>query len=712
MNKYIQKINIHSQNKEDNNMSNSNIEDKTLSNFDLEGFANMHSMPKDANSEKLYEAIRQNVASHTQTIETDCDLYKEVKGIADIIASRHIDITSGYQNWLCLGFSLADGLGEDGREFFHELSQMNADYNATECDKKYTSCLKGSSNGNGNGITINTFFKMAKDAGVNLSEIAKERIKSNHSQKQSLSHNSANNAILPSAKSIENIGKSTILGNLDNEMPSDTLALLAQNNGKGSTSPSCPVSGYTFSDKIKIEDLPTFLSPIFDVHQDVVCRDKMLLGVLNVISGLMGGANGNEEAQSGIYGIYDGRRVYAPLFNIIFGTAGSAKGDLAFCKLLARPIKMEMRRQYEAEKAKYEEEMADYEANNKGKKKGERSTPPKEPAFRDPFMPGNSSSAAVYRALDANGGWGMMYETEADTISQMTGTDYGNYSDFMRKAYHHEPVSMNRVSDKIHIDIESPRLSICITCTPGQLPSLFPTFENGLGSRFQFYELPDEKVEFHDVFAQTDNPLEYTYKQMGEELLPLYHAMQQRVGHPIQFVLSKAQQKKFLDTYGEVLVDQFQMYGIGMNAFIFRTALANFRYAMILTALRRLSEWNKQDGIFSDDENALVCDDKDFDIAMEIVGCLVNHTARVYSVLAKESENPFANKGINLSSEELRLYNAIPAGEIKTKDFICIAESFNVSKRTAHRILGKFSSQYGILSPVRHGAYYKSAPRV
>lgn len=36
MNKYIQKINIHSQNKEDNNMSNSNIEDKTLSNFDLE----------------------------------------------------------------------------------------------------------------------------------------------------------------------------------------------------------------------------------------------------------------------------------------------------------------------------------------------------------------------------------------------------------------------------------------------------------------------------------------------------------------------------------------------------------------------------------------------------------------------------------------------------------------------------------------------------
>lgn len=684
---------------------------KSLSNFDLEGFANIHTMPKDANSEKPNEAIRQNVASHTQKIETDCDLYKEVKDIADIIVSRHIDITSGYQNWLNLGFSLADGLGEDGREFFHELSKMNADYNVTECDKKFTSCLKGSSNGSGNGITINTFFKMAKDAGVNLSEIAKERMRGNEYQNRQISEKCANYATAPSGKSIENIGKSTILGDLDKEMPSGAVAQLAQNGGTGSHVSPCPVSGYTFSDKIKTEDLPAFLSPILCVHQDVVSRDKMLLGVLNVISGLMGGANGNEEAQSGIYGIYDGRRVYAPLFNIIFGTAGSAKGDLAFCKLLARPIKMEMRRQYEAEKAQYEEELAAYEANNKGKKKGDRSTPPKEPAFRDPFMPGNSSSAAVYRALDANGGWGMMYETEADTISQMTGTDYGNYSDFMRKAYHHEPVSMNRVSDKIHIDIESPRLSICITCTPGQLPSLFPTFENGLGSRFQFYELPDEKVEFHDVFAQTDNPLEDTYKQMGEELLPLYHAMQQRVGHPIQFILSKAQQKKFIDTYGEVLVDQFQMYGIGMNAFIFRTALANFRYAMILTVLRRLSEWNKQDSIFSDDENALICDDRDFDIAMEIVGCLINHTARVYSVLAKESENPFANKGINLSPEELRLYHALPSGEMKTKDFICIAESLNIARRTAQRMLGKFSSQYGILTPVRYGTYYKSVLR-
>lgn len=113
-----------------------------------------------------------------------------------------------------------------------------------------------------------------------------------------------------------------------------------------------------------------------------------------------------------------------------------------------------MRQQFEASKAQYDEDMAAYEAQGKGKNKGERGPVPKEPVFRDPFMPGNSSSSAVYRALDANGGWGIMYETEADTVSNMLDSDYGHYSDLLRKAYHHETVSMNRVSDKIHIDIE------------------------------------------------------------------------------------------------------------------------------------------------------------------------------------------------------------------------------------------------------------------
>ena len=78
----------------------------------------------------------------------DANLYDKVKFIVFTLVNRHIDITTPYEEWIKLGFALVHGLGEDGRGFFHQLSSMNAEYNYEECDKKYTSCMKG----NGKGI--------------------------------------------------------------------------------------------------------------------------------------------------------------------------------------------------------------------------------------------------------------------------------------------------------------------------------------------------------------------------------------------------------------------------------------------------------------------------------------------------------------------------------------------------------------------------------
>ena len=56
--------------------------------------------------------------------------------------------------------------------FFDRLSQMNADYDSRECNRLYDNCMKG----NKGGITIATFFQMARDlANVDLKEMARER---------------------------------------------------------------------------------------------------------------------------------------------------------------------------------------------------------------------------------------------------------------------------------------------------------------------------------------------------------------------------------------------------------------------------------------------------------------------------------------------------------------------------------------------------------
>lgn len=623
----------------------------------------------------------------------EADRQAEIQEVARQLVDRGIDITAGYNNWLNLGFALADGLGEDGREIYHQLSQLNDEYDTAECDRQYTHCLHG----RGQGITVNTFFQMAKEAGIDIAQVAREQMRTHQVN--------ATCANVPSAKRMGKVEKSTILGTLEEQVPRGTMAQVAQTHAKTPT-------GLTFSDKLERDDLDDITGAIYDLHHDEPEKcDAMILGALNVISGLMGGANGTPEHRSGVYGIYDGRRVYAPLYNIIYSGAGNGKGNLMFNKELAYQVKKEMRSAYDAEKSKYDQAMAEWES----KSKKDRGDAPREPVYRDPFVPGNSSSSAVYRALDANGGWGLMFETEADTVSSMIDSDYGNYSDLMRKAHHHETLSMNRVTEKLHIDIDEPRLSIFLTCTPGQLPSLFPSFENGLGSRFLFYNLPDEEVSFHDVFALRESPLEDTYKQLGDKLLPLYHALQSRADHPIQFMLSDAQQRDFLRTYQDLLVEQYGMQGKGIRAFVFRIALESFRYAMILTTLRRLSEWAASFGpstdheIFRDDENALICDDRDFRTVKTIVGCLVNHTARVYAVMAKEDDNPFALHGKKLSADERRLYKALPEGDFPTADAIDTAKHLQISQRTAQRMLSRFCNVYRIIDPVKRGVYNKPA---
>ncbi|MDD5862382.1 MAG: DUF3987 domain-containing protein [Prevotella sp.] len=619
---------------------------------------------------------------------------EEIRDLVSAITAHGAGFSDDYNDWLKIGFALAGELGERGRSYFHQLSQLSSKYDEKDSNEKYNNCLRNVRT-DGSGVNIASLYYLAKNVGVDLSAFART-----HHSNYGVSAISATSAIAPNSKKG---GKSTILGISDDELALGAMALVALTDDGRS-------NGFYFSDKLKVENLDHILRTVYDLHHANVPKcDAMILGALNVCSGLMGGANFVGDERSGVYGLYDGRRVYAPLFNIIYSGAGNEKGNLVFDKQLASPIKNEMRRKYEAEKAEYDSAMAAWEA--KGKK--DRGEAPKKPVYLDPFVPGNSSSSAVYRALKANGGWGLMYETEADTVSSMLDSDYGNYSDLMRKAHHHEPLSMTRVTDDVHIDIEEPRLSILLTCTPGQLPSLFPSFENGLGSRFLFYYMPDEHVEFHDVFAMKDKSLDDIYKDLGEYFLPLYHALQQRAGHPIQFVMSEDQKKLFLDTYSEVLEEQFGMLGKGIRAFIFRLALENFRYAMILTVLRRLTDWqnsfnpSRSSDIFPDDENALVCDDRDFQTAMTIIGCLINHTARVYTVMAKEDDNPFANKGFKPTVVEASLYKLLPIGEFSTATVYEIAEKQDIPRRTAQRALSNLAFKYRVINPMKRGVYFK-----
>lgn len=95
------------------------------------------------------------------------DNRQKVEELISKIQYSRIDITGGYDNWLKIGFALAEEFGETGRIYFHQVSQWHPEYNTRECDQQFTNCIKA----NGQGVSIASFFHICKEYGVTLDKI-------------------------------------------------------------------------------------------------------------------------------------------------------------------------------------------------------------------------------------------------------------------------------------------------------------------------------------------------------------------------------------------------------------------------------------------------------------------------------------------------------------------------------------------------------------
>ena len=94
----------------------------------------------------------------------------KARAVARELLRRGANIADDYGDYLKLGFALANGLGNDGRELYHQLCSQSAKYNEGDCERKWQQCLSKTDGR----TTIATFYNMAKQAGVDLSSIARE----------------------------------------------------------------------------------------------------------------------------------------------------------------------------------------------------------------------------------------------------------------------------------------------------------------------------------------------------------------------------------------------------------------------------------------------------------------------------------------------------------------------------------------------------------
>lgn len=582
---------------------------------------------------------------------TFSDLQHEIELLTVEIENRAIDIAPDYHSWRDLGFALTDALGENGRDYFHRLSRFYPNYSYEETDKQFTSCL----NHHGHGITSKTIFHLAKQSGITIS--SRPKIPSPNPVPSSITRSRfppPNPAPLPKTPITSN-GAFEVLDENDNissnQMPS-------------------------FYNDVK-DYLPDFLKKIAGNAISDEDADLLILGTLTAVSACL----------PNIFGIYAGREVFPNLFLFVTAQASAGKGRLSLCRRIVEPIHRQLREQYAAEMEQYRRLQIEYAMN----KKDPDAEMPQEPPLKTLFIPANSSSTAVYQVLNANKGVGLIFETEGDTLANTFKSDFGNFSDGFRKAFHHETISYNRRKDKEFVELEKPRMSALLSGTPRQILSLIPDTENGLFSRFLFYCL-NIRIVWNDVFAVQEETLDSHFENYGREFYDLYRLL--KISSPIRFALTAPQQAEFHSFFEQIQGEYSSVFGLDFVASVRRLGLITFRIAMIISSLRIL-----ENGHFP---NIMLCDDNDFQTAKIMVRTLLKHTAKVYQTLPAIDDETLKN---SKNQAKNNYYQSLPP-DFDKQTALNIASSLNIPKTTAERYLKQWclSAQ---LNHVKHGMYSK-----
>ena len=543
---------------------------------------------------------------------------ESLRRLTEAVETAGADIAPTYAEYVQLAFAIATDCGEAGREFFHRLCRTSAKYQREHAERIFSNALT-TRHGE---VHLGTAFHLAEMANVKLcnTEVMNNR------------RNTENTENTPSKV----LTHANVYKKVENDEPDESEELL---NG---SDPNQPLP--TFPEA----DWPKILLLIMNYATSPTQRDVMLLGALTAIGASM---------ERYVRCPYAGKLQSPCLQSFIVAPSASGKGILSLIRLLVEPIHDEIRQQVATEVKAYKKEKAAYDVMGKERSKVEAPQMPKNRMF---LISGNNTGTGILQnIMDANG-TGLICETEADTISAAIGSEYGHWSDTLRKAFDHDRLSYNRRTDQEYREVKKSYLSVLLSGTPAQVKPLIPSTENGLFSRQLFYYMHGIWAWINQ-FESGEADLEAIFTDIGLEWKKQLDLMKTHGVHTLR--LTDEQKQEFNTLFSDLFFRSGLANDNEMSSSIARLAVNTCRImaevAMIralecnqpyqfknssihlLTPDKEIATDNIKDGIITRWDVTITAED--FKAVLELVTPLYRHATHILSFLPSTEVKHRAN---------------------------------------------------------------------
>lgn len=377
--------------------------------------------------------------------------------------------------------------------------------------------------------------------------------------------------------------------------------------------------------------LPAFLKEALRPARNKRERDILLLGILINLSGCM--------PQVRI--LFDQRPFSPHLYLLVIAPPAAGKGVLDLAGKLPESINNYLKGENKRKKEAYEQELKTWEESHthypkKVQKPADTSSSsmPEEPDYFYLCGAPNTSKSQIISRLKTNDNLGLIINaTELDMISSAMKQDCGKHDDVFRAAFQHEPAATDYKIDKQIICAETPRLALCLSGTPNQLPFFIRSLNNGLYSRFLIYTC-SANWKFRPA-APIKGQEDYItlYKRLSKQVLDMFLFFQQS---PTEVTLTDHQWEEHTAYFDRLLNEVASEQADAPGAIVLRAALMVVRIAAIFTAIRKSESAMRM--------KEYICTDEDFHAAMQIVQSTVNHSLLLASSLPGDEVKPKALK--------------------------------------------------------------------